>query len=37
MNQKEAVFGRGLNGPSADGALPVVNAGTIEDEGLWKI
>jgi len=37
MDQKEAAFWGGLNGPSADGGCPLVDAGTFEDEGLWKI
>jgi len=37
MDQKEAVFLWGLNGPLADGEWPLVDAGTFEDEGLWKI
>jgi len=36
MDQKEAVRGC-LNGPSADGGWPLVDAGTFEDEGWWKI
>jgi len=34
MDQKEAVFFGGLNGPSADRGWPLVDAGTFEDEGL---
>jgi len=37
MHQKEAAFRGGLNGPSADGGWPLVDAGTFGDEGLWKI
>ena len=37
MDQKEAVWLGGLNGPSADEGWPLVDAGTCEDEGLWKI
>jgi len=37
IDQKEAVLLGGLNAPSADGGWPLVNAGTFEDEGLWKI
>jgi len=37
MDQKVTVFVEGLNGPSADGGWPLVDAGTFEDEGLWKI
>jgi len=37
MAQKEAVFWGGLNSASADGGWPLVDAGTLEDEGLWKI
>jgi len=37
MDQKEAAFWGGLNDPSADGEWPLVEAGTFEDEGLWKI
>jgi len=37
MDQKEAVCWGGLNGPSVDGGWPPVDAGTFEDEGLWKI
>jgi len=37
MDQKEGVFWGGLNGPSADGECPLVDPGTWEDEGLWKI
>jgi len=34
MDQKEAAFWGGLNGPSPDGGSPLVDAGTFEDEGL---
>jgi len=37
MDQKKAVFLGVLNGPSADGGWPIVDAGTFEDEGLLKI
>jgi len=37
MDQNEAVCLGGLKGPSADGGWPLVDAGTFEDEGLWKI
>ena len=37
MDQKEAAFWGDLNGSSADGGWPLVDAGTFEDEGLWKI
>jgi len=37
MDQKEAAFLGCLNGPLADGGWPLVDAGTFEDEGLWKI
>jgi len=37
MDQKEAAFWGGLNGPSADGGWPLVDTCTFEDEGLWKI
>jgi len=37
MDQKEAVFCGGLNGPAADGGWLLDDAGTFEDEGLWKI
>jgi len=37
MDQKEAVFLRDLNVHSADRGLPLVDAGTFEDRGLWKI
>jgi len=37
MDQKEDAFWGGLNGPSVDRGWLVVDAGTFEDEGLWKI
>jgi len=37
MDQKEAAFWGDLNGPSADGGWPLVDAGTFEGEGLCKI
>jgi len=37
MDQKEAVFLGGLNTLSWDGGWPLVDAGTFEDKGLWKI
>jgi len=37
MDPKEAAFWGGLSAPSADGGRPLVDAGTFEDEGLWKI
>jgi len=37
MDQKEADFCGGLNGPSADGGWPLVDTGTFEYKGLWKI
>jgi len=37
MDYKEVAFWGGLNGPSADGGWPLVDASTIEDQGLWKI
>ena len=36
MDQKEAASCGGLKGPSADGGWPLVDAGTFEEEGLWK-
>jgi len=32
MDLKEAVFGRGLNSPSADRGWPLVDGGTFEEE-----
>jgi len=37
MDQKEAAVWGSLDGPSADGGWPLVDACTVEDEGLWKI
>jgi len=37
MDQKETVFLGSLNGPSADGGWLLLDAGTFEDAGLWKI
>jgi len=37
MDQKEAVLLGDSDVPSADGGWPLVDAGTLEDEGLWKI
>jgi len=37
MDQKGAAFWGGLNSPSADGGWSLVDAGTFEDEGWWKI
>jgi len=37
IDEKEAAFWGSLNGPSADGGWRLVDAGTFEDEGLWKI
>jgi len=31
MDQKDAIFSGSLNGPSADGGWPQVDAGTFED------
>jgi len=37
MDPKETAFWECLNGPSADGGWPLVDAGTFEDEGYWRI
>jgi len=37
MDHKDGVFLRRLKRPSADGGWPIVDTGTFEDEGLWKI
>ena len=37
MDQIKAIFLFFLNGPSVDRGWPLVDAGTFEDEGLWKI